>query len=109
MEDVKIDPRRDTLLVTFRISDPPKNLTRIEVLRHSAAVAAAAFAASADTATVTVRALVNLPGQYSPHEPHLVLVCDVARQAGGVDSTRATEEQLRRYFTNEWWGPELSR
>ncbi|MBI2844475.1 MAG: tetratricopeptide repeat protein [Armatimonadetes bacterium] len=109
VEDVKIDPRRDTLLVTFRISDPPKNLTRIEVLRNSAAVAAAAFAASADTATVTVRALVNLPGQYSPREPHLVLVCDVARQASGVDSTRATEDQLRRYFTNEWWGPELSR
>jgi hypothetical protein len=109
VDDVTSDPRRRAFAVTFRIPNPPSPLTRLELLRDAAVVGAAAFAASPETTDITIRALVHLPGKYGPKEPHLVLVCDAARQASALDASRATEDQLRQLFSEQWWGPEVPR
>ena len=109
VEDVKSDPRRHVLIVSFRLRDAAAPLTRLGLLRDAAAVAAAAFTASADTAAVTVRILAPLPGKYGPREPHLVLVCDASRQISGLDANQATEQQLGQFLTDQWWGPEVAQ
>jgi hypothetical protein len=109
VEDAKLDPRGASLVITFRIVDPVQDITRLHVLRAAATVATAAFAASLETSTVTVRALVEIPGEQNAPEPHIALICEVPKHAGGIDASQATEEQLLQIFTDEWWGLDLGR
>lgn len=107
MEDVKIDPRTGEMLLTFRLSETTKSYTRIEALRHAAVVATAAFAASSGTTKVEVRALAEYQTELSPREPKLALIADVTRQVSGLDINKSSIEDLSRFFTGLWWGPEL--
>lgn len=108
VEDVKIDPRHRILTVTFRNAAPPKPLTRVGLLRDATVVAVAAFAASDDVTTVTARILIEFPNAKGVAEPHLVLVCDVPRQASSIDIGRSAEDDLGRLLSNVWWKPELA-
>lgn len=109
MEDVKIDPRTEVLMLIFRLSDSEKPITRINILRHAAVTAAAAFAASPNTTRIEVRVLAEYQTRISPREPRLVLVTDVTRQVSGLDVNQASGEQLKEFFTRTWWGPELAQ
>jgi multidrug efflux pump subunit AcrA (membrane-fusion protein) len=108
VEDVKSDPRKRSLEVTFRFSDAPTALTRLVVRRSAAVVASATFAASPETSLVTVRAIVNVPGKYSAGEPRLVLVSGAPKEITGIDLGRASDEQLDAILSDEWWGPEIA-
>lgn len=107
VEDVNADPRRKTLMVTFRDPTPAHSLSRLRLLQDASTVATAAFAASSDSSTVTIRALANFPGKANAPEPHLVMMCDVPRRAAGVDATILTEAQLTNLFADVWWGAEI--
>lgn len=107
MEDVKIDPRTDDILLTFRMSETHRPKTRTEVLRHAAVAATATFAASSGTAKVEVRALAEYQTSISPREPKLVFIADVTRQVSGLDINKASADELNEFFTRLWWGQEL--
>lgn len=109
IEDVKLDPRKDELIITFRLPEPAIPLTRAEVIRSASAVAVAAFAADANCTAVCVRALAGIPSKSGVVEPHLVLICDSYRQITEIDPRKTSVEELARYFTNVWWGPELQQ
>jgi hypothetical protein len=56
-----------------------------------------------------VRALATFPGKFTVKEPRLVLIGEAARQVSGLDLNQVTGNQLQRYFSNLWWGPELQQ
>lgn len=107
VEDVKVDPRNGALLVTVRLPEPASPLTRVQALRQAAVVAAAAYSASPNATSVTIRALVTVQSEYAAGEPRLALICDAARQVGGLDVNTAPADQLYQSFKSIWWGPEL--
>ncbi|HOM72877.1 MAG TPA: tetratricopeptide repeat protein [Armatimonadota bacterium] len=108
IEDVQLDPRSCALTITFALPEPAVPVSRAEVMKHCAAVASAAFAVSAKTTEVTIRAFASYQvGNGHPPEPRLVLISEVARQINTINIATATEESLQPYFINTMWGSEL--
>lgn len=106
IEDVRIDPRRKLIAITFWSARPPQKPSRKLIIEDAAAVAIAAFKVDKDASLVTTRGIIHLPGQTSVSEPILAFLCDFPRSA-----EKLTPEDVAGHPSsivgNIWWGPQV--
>jgi hypothetical protein len=106
VDDVQLDPRKQTATITVTGPTPAGRPSRSSVLIDAATVAMAAFGASKSIHTLTVRTIIHLRGKKSAGEPQLVMVCDVGRALQSIKPEQAPAKAPPGAFRNVWWGPQ---
>lgn len=110
VEDVRMDPRKRSAVITFWNAQPPSKVDRKRMVSDAALVAVAAFRQRQELVTVTARMIVHKSTSTGFPDPALALVCDFARPKD-IDK-QEIETAVRKMVqesANQWWNPDLPK
>jgi len=107
VDDVRVDPRANLIIVTFRVSGVGGQLTKAMITTDAAAVAKAAFSASPGIEWVMLRCCGSVADGPGAQTQDLLFVSEVKRAAIAPITPETAPEQIQQVFTNPWWHQKL--